>query len=123
MPRHISHTPAPVTQPRNGSPAIRNTGRARASSARSKTRMTLSGSEVTEAAYDQDAAERDAREEAGGAQRGSRPGERAGREPDSRAQDHRRYDRAAGGDRGAHLGNRNRAWRLGPSGSGTLSTR
>src|SRR3954469_25823608 len=106
MPRHIIQMPAPVTQPRTGRPATTNTGSATASSTRSKTRMILSGSEVTETGDDQGQAAHDAREEAGDTEWDSHADQRAETEADGGAQNDGRHDQAAGGGRGRHLGTR-----------------
>src|SRR4051794_41865657 len=94
MPRHASHTPAPTTQPRKGIGAKMKIGRAISSSAKSRTRSGVSGSEVTEAGDDQGDADGDAREEAGDPERDSQAGERAGAEADRRAEDDRGDDEA-----------------------------
>src|SRR3954467_9804071 len=111
MSRQASHTPAPTTQPRKGIGAKMKIGSAITSSARSRTRRGLSGSEVTEAGDDQGEADRDAGEEAGDPERDSQADERADAEPDRRAEDDRGDDQAAGGD-GAHPARPGRAaWR------------
>src|SRR3954447_13487244 len=101
MPRHASHTAVPTTQPRKGIGAKMKIGRAISSSARSRTRRGVSGSEVTEAGDDQDDADGDAREEAGDPERDSPADERAGPEPDRPAEDDRGDDQAAGDGRAA----------------------
>src|SRR5689334_605952 len=82
MPRHASHTPAPTTQPRKGMGAKMKIGSAISSSARSRTRRGVRGSEVTEAGDDQGDAGDHAREEAGDPERDSQADERAGAEAD-----------------------------------------
>src|SRR5947209_7507474 len=99
MPRHRTHTTAPVTHPRKGIGAKMKIGSASTSSARSRTRSGVRGSEVTEAGDDQGEAGDDAREEAGDPERDRRADERAEPEADRRAEDHRRDDQAAGVDR------------------------
>src|SRR3954451_2208899 len=100
MPRHASHTPAPTTQPRKGIGAKRKIGSAIASSARSRTRRGLRGSEVTEAGDDQAEADADAHEEADDPERDSQAGERADAEADRGAEDDRGDDQAARHGRG-----------------------
>src|SRR5690242_17574218 len=99
MPRHASHTPAPTTQPRKGMGAKMKIGSAISSSARSRTRRGVRGSEVTEAGDDQGDAGDHAREEAGDPERDSQADERAGAEADRRAEDDRSDDQAAGDGR------------------------
>src|SRR4051794_20472851 len=94
MPRQASQTPAPTAHPRKGRGVKMNRGSAKASSARSRTRSGVRGSEVTEAGDDQADSDADALEEADDPERDRQPGERAEPEADRRAEDDRSDDQA-----------------------------